>query len=32
VHWVERLNGLSTEWLTAAHPEEKVKGKQLQFK
>jgi len=25
VHWAECLNGLSTEWLTAAQPEEKVK-------
>jgi len=25
VHWAERLDGLSTEWLTAAQPEEKVK-------
>jgi len=26
VHWAERLSGLSTEWLTAAHYKEKVKG------
>jgi len=23
VHWAERLDGLSTEWLIAAHPEDK---------
>jgi len=27
VHWAECLNGLSTEWFTAARPEEKVKDK-----
>jgi len=26
VHWAERLDGLSTERLTAAHPEDKVQG------
>jgi len=26
VHWAEHLNDVNTEWLTAAHPEEKVKG------
>lgn len=26
VHWAECVNGLSTELLIAAHPEEKVKG------